>query len=241
MYFFGGNTLIFSRSFERVDVHSLAVLKGGLHERFPDLKQENFDLVKVHHSVNMLDPVVNYAKLHYALVYIEENPLDVVVVLRLDLPPYEDIGAIFVPQVLKKSWLVMQTGIDLVCGPDGEVCACYHNGYELLSGEETVVYDGDYFVCWLDPECQATTGAIVVNVPLIPSVATSIHTVEEGCGALGTHGEGSRKTAGNSRHSEGVGVGMPHRFLSSDFTRCSEKGFNHRGIVSPLLCCGLPI
>ena len=139
VYIPGGNTLIFSRSYERVDVHSLVILKGGLHKRFPDLTQENFDLVKVHHSVNTLAPVVNHAKLHYALVYAEENPLDVVVVLRLDLPPYEDIGAIFVPQVLKKRWLVMQTGIDLVCGLEGAVCACYHNGYELLSGEETAV------------------------------------------------------------------------------------------------------
>ena len=114
MYIPGGNTLIFSRS--------QVVLKGGLRKRFPDLTKENFDLVKVHHSVNTLDPVVNHAKLHYAVVYIEEDPLDVVVVLGLDLPPCEDIGAIFVPQVLKKSWLVMQTGIDLVCGPEGEVC-----------------------------------------------------------------------------------------------------------------------
>ena len=142
VYIPGGYTLIFSRSYERVDVHAKVVLTGGLHKRFPDLTTVNFDLVKVHNSVSMLDPVVNHAKLHYALVYIEENPVDVVVVLKLDLPPYVDIGAIFVPQILTKSRLVMQTGIDLVCGPEGEVCACYHNGYELPSGEETTAYDG---------------------------------------------------------------------------------------------------
>ena len=193
VYIPGGNALIFSRSYERVDVHSQVVLKGGLHERFPDLTKENFDFVKVHNSVIMLDPVVNHAKLHYALVYIEEDPLDVVVVLRLDLPPYEDIGAIFVPQVLQKSWLVMQTGIDLVCGPEGEVCACYHNGYELLSGEETTVYDGDFFVCWLDPEPNKATGAIAVHDPLVSSAATLVHTVEEGCGILRMNGDGPRQ------------------------------------------------
>ena len=165
VYIPGGNSLIFSRSYERVDVHSKVFLTGGLHKRFPDLTTENFDLVKVHNAVNMLDPVVNHAKLYYALVYIEEDPVDVVVVLRLDLPPYEDIGAIFVPQILTKSWLVMQTGIDLVCGPEGEVCACYHNGYELPGGEETTVYDGDFFLCWLDPEPKEATVAIMVNDP----------------------------------------------------------------------------
>ena len=132
VYIPGGNTLIFSRFCQRVDVRSKVVLTGGLRQRFPDLTTENFDLVKVHPSVDTLDPVVNHARQRYALVFIEEGPMDVVVVLKLDLPPYVDIGAIFVPQVLDKSRLVMQTSIDLVCGPEGELCACYHNGWELL-------------------------------------------------------------------------------------------------------------
>ena len=67
VYIPGANTLIFSRSYERVDVHSKVVLTGGLHKRFHDLTTENFDLVKVHNSVSMLDPVVNYARQRYAL------------------------------------------------------------------------------------------------------------------------------------------------------------------------------
>ena len=47
--------------------------------------------------------------------------------------------------------------------------------WEKKKREETAVYDGGFFVCWLDPEPQETTGAIAVNDPLIPSVATSAH------------------------------------------------------------------
>ena len=88
--------------------------------------------MKVHWSISSLEPVVNHAKVHYVLAVIEEEPVESIVVLKLDLPPYVDIGAVFVPQTLTKRRLITQTGIDMVCGREGEVCACYHNGYELL-------------------------------------------------------------------------------------------------------------
>ena len=92
---------------------------------------------------------------------LKKNPLSLLwVVLKLDMPPYVDIGAIFVPQTLTKRRLITQTGIDMVCGPEGEVCACYHNGYELLSGEETTAYDGDFFACWLEAEPQKATSVV---------------------------------------------------------------------------------
>ena len=115
------------------------MLSGGLRKRFTDLANENFDLVLVHVSAQVLDPVVNYAKRRYVLVFIDEGLLDVVAMLKLDLPPYHRVGAIFVPKVMDKTSLVMQTGIDLVCGPDGELCACYHNGWELQSGVDSVL------------------------------------------------------------------------------------------------------
>ena len=37
--------------------------------------------------------------------------------LKVDLPPYVDIGAIRVPQTLTKRRLILQTGLDLFCGP----------------------------------------------------------------------------------------------------------------------------
>ena len=50
-----------------------------------------------------------------------------------------------------------QTGIDIVCGPEGEFRACYQNGYELPCGEETTACDGDFFACWLETEPQVST------------------------------------------------------------------------------------
>ena len=50
------------------------------------------------------------------------------VFLRIvSIPPssYVDIGAIRVPQTLTKRRLILQTGLDLVCGPGGEICAFY--------------------------------------------------------------------------------------------------------------------
>ena len=158
-------TLISSRVYERVDVHAKVVLTEGLHQRFPDLVDVNFDLVKVHGSISSLDPVVNHAKVHYVLAVIEEEPVESIVVLKLDMPPYVDIGDIFAPQTLTKNRLIKQTGIDMVCGPAGEICACYHNGYELLSGEETIAYDGDFFACWLEAEPQKATGVAAEENP----------------------------------------------------------------------------
>ena len=157
VYIAGGNTLISSRVYERVDVHVKVALIRGLHQRYPDLVDVNSDLVKVHWSISSLEPGVNHAKGHYVLAVIEEDLVEPTVVLKVDLPPYVDIGTIRVPQTLTKRRLILQTGLDLVCGPGGEICACYHNGYELLSGEEATAYDGDFFVCWLDAEPQRST------------------------------------------------------------------------------------
>ncbi len=66
----------------------------------------------------------------------------------------------------------MQTGIDLVCGPEAELCACYHNGWELLSGEESTVHDGAFLVCWLDIEPREAIGARTGDAPLTSPVTT---------------------------------------------------------------------
>ena len=184
----GGYTLISSRIYGRTDVHAEVVLTGGLHQRFPDLVEVNFDLVKVHGSTSSLDPVVNHAKVHYVLAVIEEDPVESIVVLKLDLPPYVDIGAIFVPTTLTKNRLIAQTGIDMVCGPAGEICACYHNGYELLSGEETTAYDGDFFACWLEAEPQKVTSIAAEGNP-----AGRLPTVESNCSFPAADGVDNRQ------------------------------------------------
>ena len=50
----------------------------------------------------------------YVLAVIEEDLVEPTVVLKVDLPPYVDIGAIRVPQTLTKRRLILQTGLDLV-------------------------------------------------------------------------------------------------------------------------------
>ena len=133
-----------------MDVHCKDILKGCIYQRFPDVVDFNFDLVKVHWSISAIEPVVNHARYHYVLAVFEEELKESIAVLKLDLPPYVEIGAIFVPLALTKRRLIAQTGIDMVCGPEGELCVCYHNGHELLNGDETFTYDGDflrYFRC----------------------------------------------------------------------------------------------
>ena len=192
VYIAGGNTLISSRVYERVDVHAKVVLNGGLHQRFPDLVDVNFDLVKVHWSISSHEPVVNHAKVHYVLAVIEEEPVESIVVLKLDLPPYVDIGAVFVPQTLTKRRLITQTGVDMVCGPEGEVCACYHNGYELLRGEETTAYDGDFFACWLEAEPQMST-SVATGGNSVSSTSGWVATVEYNCSSPTAAGVDTRQ------------------------------------------------
>ena len=95
-------------------------------------------------SSRSLEPVVNHAKVYYVLAVIDEELFDSVVVLKLDpTDAYQD-------QAHRANW-------DVVCGPEGEVCACYHNGQELLSGEVIIAYDGDFISCWLDAEPPVPT------------------------------------------------------------------------------------
>ena len=75
---------------------------------------ENFGLVFVHESAQWHEPVVNQAKKSYVLVYLDEECLDAVALLKLELQSYHGIGAVFVSKVLDKTKLVLQTGIDLV-------------------------------------------------------------------------------------------------------------------------------
>ena len=174
VYIAGGHTLISSRVYERVDVHGQAALIRGLHQRYPDLVDDNSYLVKVHWSICSLEPVVNHAKERYVLAVIEEDLVEPTVVLKVDLPPYVDIGAIRVPQTLTKRRLILQTGLDLVCGPGGEICACYHNGYELLSGETVTADDGDFFACWLDGEPQRSLLVTAGGGPVSPTAGWEI-------------------------------------------------------------------
>ena len=87
----------------------------------------------------------------------------------------------FVPLTLTKRRLIAQTGIDTVCGPEGELCVCYHNGHELLNGKEIYTYDGDLLVCWLNDEPSQASGLEAVGSLAASSVSEWIVTVEVNC------------------------------------------------------------
>ena len=55
---------------------------------------------------------------------------------------------------LNKQILLAETGLDIVCGPQGELCACYHNGFQL-GLTQLEVADLDFVSCWLVEEDSA--------------------------------------------------------------------------------------
>ena len=61
-----------------------------------------------------------------------------------------------------KNILIMDTGLDIVCGPQGELCACYHNGFQL-GFAQLEVSDLDFISCWL-AEDDTLPGASEVSV-----------------------------------------------------------------------------
>ena len=99
-----------------------------LRRRYPDLAQENFGLGSVHPSYHMVEPVAQPGWMTQLVIPTVEDDDTPVVLFKAALYPYDGIGAIYVPPVLTKYILIIDTGLDIVCGPRGELCACYHNG-----------------------------------------------------------------------------------------------------------------
>ena len=85
------------------------------------------------------------------VIPIVEDDNTPVVLFKAVLSTYEGLGAIYVPPVLNKYILITDTGLDIVCGPQGELCACYHNGLPL-GDAQTDVSDLDFISCWLTEE-----------------------------------------------------------------------------------------
>ena len=145
VYIAGGYSLILSRCYLTVALHSRSELIQGIRRRFPDLAMENFGLAEVHPSMQAMDPVANSGTIRYVVIPAEEDH-QVYIALELNLPPYRNTGSISVPPHLHKARLIAQTGINIVCGPTGELCICYHNGWELHVAQEANVHDGDFIV-----------------------------------------------------------------------------------------------
>ena len=110
----------------------------ALRRRFLDLAQENFGIGPVHSSYYMMEPVIQPGWTVQLVIPILEDDDTPVVLFKAVLPPYEGLGAIYAPPVINKFILIMNTGLDIVCGPHDELCACYHNGLPLSDAQTDV-------------------------------------------------------------------------------------------------------
>ena len=104
----------------------------------------------------MVEPVAQPGWSVQLAIPIVEDDNTPVVLFKAVLSPYEGLGAIYVPPVVNKYILIMDTGLDIVCGPHGELCECYHNGLPM-SHAQTEVRD------WLNEQefGRAATNAVV--------------------------------------------------------------------------------
>ena len=66
-------------------------------------------------------------------------------------------------QNLNKQILITETGLDIVCGPQGELCVCYRNGFQLGFTQQEVA-DLDFVSCWLVEEDSVPTAPAVRNM-----------------------------------------------------------------------------
>ena len=162
VYIPGGNRLIFSRKITLIGPNSERDIEGALRSRFPDLVQDNFGIGQVHLSYYLTEPVTDPGWSVQLMIPIVEDDYTPVVLFKAVLSTYEGLGAIYVPPVLNKNILITDTGLDIVCGPQGELCACYHNGFQLGFAQLEVA-DLDFISCWL-AEDDTLTGASEVRV-----------------------------------------------------------------------------
>ena len=160
VYIPGGNRLIFSRKLTLIGPDTERDMEAALRGRFPDLAQENFGIRQVHLSYYLTEPVADPGWSIQLVIPVVEDDITPVVLFKAVLSTYEGIGAIYVPPVLNKNTLITETGLDIVCGP-GELCACYHNGFQLGFAHLEVA-DRDFISCWLAEE-DTLPGASVVR------------------------------------------------------------------------------
>ena len=147
----GGNTLIMSRKVTLIGPNNDRDIEGALRRRFPDLAQDNFGIGQVHSSYYLVEPVARPGWLVQLVIPIVEDDNTPVVLFKAVLSTYEGLGAIYVPPIINKYILITDTGLDIVCGPQGELCACYHNGLPM-SQAHTDVSDLDFLSCSLNEE-----------------------------------------------------------------------------------------
>ena len=159
VYIPGGNRLAFSRKINLIGPTLARDLDGALRARFQDLAQDNFHFGLVHLSYYLTEPVVDPSWEIRLLIPVVEDDITPVVLFKAVLSTYEGLGAIYVPPFLNKQTLLSETGLDIVCGTQGELCACYHNGYQLGSTRQEVA-DRDFISCWMVEENPADASEV---------------------------------------------------------------------------------
>ena len=159
VYIPGGNRLIFSRKINLIGPNLARDIEGALRRRFQDLTQDNFDIGLVHLSYNLTEPVADPSWDIRLVIPVVEDDITPVVLFKAVLTTYEGQGAIYVPPSLNKQILLAETGLDIVCGPQGELCACYHNGFQL-GFTRLEVADLDFISCWLVEENPADASEV---------------------------------------------------------------------------------
>ena len=158
VYIAGGGSLILSRCFVTEAPPIRSEIIQGIGRRFPD--------------------VAHPGTLCYVVTPVEEDHL-VYIALELHLPPYHRIGSISVQPRLSKLRLIAQTGIHIVCGPIGELCLCYLNGWELSTAQDERAYDGDFVICWLDQDGESSARIQLADDSL-PGLNEEAHVVGNG-------------------------------------------------------------
>ena len=148
VYIPGGNRLIFSRKINLIGPNLQRDIEGALRGRFPDLAQDNFGTGLVHLSYYLTEPVADPGWEIRLVIPVVEDDITPVILFKAVLSTYEGLGAIYVPPTLNKHTLITETGLDIVCGPQGELCACYHNGFRLGFAQLEIA-DLDFISCWL--------------------------------------------------------------------------------------------
>ena len=143
------------------------------------MAQDKFGIGQVHSSYYLVEPVA-HSGWSVQVIPIVEDDNTRVVLFKAVLSTYEGLGAIYVPPVLNKHILITDTGLDIVCGPLGEVCLLLRK----LGYSEHCVYTGAMlsFICilfwfleiqfwevrslWLKPFGSNPRGQVVLVFPV---------------------------------------------------------------------------
>ena len=148
MHIPGGNRLIFSRKINLIGPNIERDIEGALRGRFPDLAQDNFDTGLVHLSYCLTEPVADPGWEIRLVIPVVEDDITPGSSSKLSFQLTKDLEQ---SMFHLSSTKTPSTGLDIVCGPQGELCACCHNGFQLGFAQLEVA--DTWFVFWEGRVC----------------------------------------------------------------------------------------